>query len=193
MCWFYRSILYCKLLLTCNEFLSPSRFSLLTGIHWTDTQIVQSQNISCFIMLTITVDLAAVAGLSPLVGWLFMLHHHPTSSPEPSHWLVEPYGYSKIQLSGKVLRGGALHWEIGRVPLSMPFSSQYSHSQTLYIPGAFPVNSEVGSPLHCSWQLWATGTRRSKLEGASSSWFSSGLTWSLLMFPRMQVDGVLLT
>lgn len=146
MCWFYRSILSCKLLLTCNEFLSPNRFSLLKGIHWTDTQIVQSQNISCFMMLTVTVDLAPVTGSSASVGWLFMLHCHPTSSPEPSQWPVEPYGCSKIQLFGEVLRGGALHWEIGRIPLSMPFFSHYSHSQTLCIPGSLPREQQGGLP-----------------------------------------------
>lgn len=145
MRWFYRSILYCKLLLTCNGFLCPSRFSLLTGIHWMDTQVVQSQNKSCFMMLTITVDLA-------LMGWLFMLRCHLTTSPEPSQWLVKPYGSSKLQLSGEALRGGALHWEIAGIPLSMPLSSQYSHNQTSYISRSLPC-AERGSPPCCSWQL----------------------------------------
>lgn len=118
MRWFYRSILYCKLLLTCNGFLSPSRFSLLTGIHWTDTQVVQSQNKSYFMMLTIIADLALAAGSSASVGWLFMLRCHPTTSPEPSQWPLKPYGCSKLHLAGENPIGGALHWEKAGTPFS---------------------------------------------------------------------------
>lgn len=142
MRWFYRSIFYCKLLLTCNGFLSPSRFSLLTGIHWTDTQVVQSQNKSCFMMRTVTVDLALVAGSSASVEGFIMLCCHPTTSPEPSQWLVKPYGCSKLRLSGEALGGGALHQEI--------------------------AGTLRDSPPCCSWQLWAAGAGLSKLEGASS-------------------------
>jgi len=55
-----------------------------------DTQVVQSQNKSCFKMLTVTVDLALTAGSSASLEGLFMLHCHPTASPEPSQWPVKP-------------------------------------------------------------------------------------------------------
>lgn len=136
MRWFYRSILYCKLLLTCNGFLSPSRFSLLTGIHWTDTQVVQSQNKSCFVMLTVTVDLALAAGYSASVEGLFTLGCHPTSSPEPSQWPIKPYGCSKLQLCGEALRGGVSQQEY-RCPCH--FLPNIVVIKPLTSPGPFPT------------------------------------------------------
>lgn len=156
MRWFYRSILYCKLLLTCNGFLSSSRFSLLTGIHWTDTQVIQSHNKSCFMILTIIEDFMLRAGSSASVEGLFSLHCHPTSSHMPSLWLVDPCGCSALRLSGKALRGGALHQGIAGIYLPMPLSSLCSCIKTLYIPWRMCMFPQ-GSPLCWSQLLWAAG------------------------------------
>lgn len=180
MRWFYRSILYCKLLLACNGFLSPSRFSLLTGIHWTDTQVVQSQNKSCFMMLTITVDLALAAGSSASVGWLFMLHCHP---PEPSQQPMKPYGCSKLQLSREALRGGALHWETAGIPLSVLLSSQYNGNQTSYIPGSFPCAKELPTLLLTT----ALGCRN-WVKQAGGSFILNVYLWANTVFADVSQD-----
>lgn len=133
MRWFYRSVLYCKLLLTCKGFLSPSRFSLLTGTHWTDTQVVQSQNKSYFMMLKRTVSLALLAGSSNISGMVI----HAALPPNEQSWAkpvtTKTLWLSKPHSSGEALGGGALHWEIG-IPLP-------------YAP-FFPIIR-----LHTSWEL----------------------------------------
>lgn len=190
MCWFYRSIFHCKLLLAFNGFLSSSRFGLLTGIHWTDTQVDQSQNKSWFMTLAVVVDVILRTGSFISVKWLFMLYGYLTINQESSLCLVKTCGSSVLWLSGEALRERAQHQEVARLPLSVALSCLYNSNKISYIPWRMCTYLCAKSSLsHWSQQLWAAESEVSKLEGTSLYILRHGSALAILTFSRLQENG----